>query len=48
MEQYTDLRELCSCPRDYDITSINRQGECAIQRVAGDNIALCEALSAEP
>ena len=32
---------------DYDITSINRQGSVAVQRVAGDNMALCEALSAE-
>jgi len=32
----------------YDITSINRQGEVPIQRVAADNIALCEALNAEP
>lgn len=30
---------------EYDITSINRQGTVNIQRVAGDNIALCEALN---
>ncbi|MGB5292556.1 MAG: hypothetical protein WBN41_14025, partial [Lysobacterales bacterium] len=30
---------------DYDIPSINRQGIVPIQRVAGDNIAFCEALS---
>ena len=30
---------------EYDITSINRQGIVPIQRVAGDNIALCEALN---
>jgi hypothetical protein len=29
----------------YDIPSINRQGIVPIQRVAGDNIVLCEALS---
>jgi hypothetical protein len=29
---------------DYDITSIGRQGTIPIQRVANDNIALCEAL----
>ena len=29
---------------DYDIKTINRQGSVPIQRVAGDNIALCEAL----
>ena len=32
---------------DYDITSINRQGTVPIQRVADDNIVLCEALSAD-
>jgi len=32
---------------EYDITSINRQGTVPIQRVAGDNIVLCEALSME-
>lgn len=31
----------------YDITSIGRQGSVSIQRVANDNIAVCEALSAE-
>jgi len=31
---------------DYNITSIKRQGSVAVQRVAADNIALCEALSA--
>ena len=31
---------------EYDIPSINRSGTVPIQRVAGDNIALCEALSA--
>lgn len=30
---------------DYDIPSINRQGIVPIQRVANDNIVLCEALS---
>jgi len=30
---------------EYDIPSINRQGTVPIQRVAGDNIALCEALN---
>jgi uncharacterized protein YkwD len=30
---------------NYDITAINRQGTVNIQRVVGDNIALCEALS---
>jgi len=29
---------------EYDIKSIDRQGIVPIQRVAGDNIALCEAL----
>ena len=29
---------------DYDIPSINRTGSIPIQRVAGDNIALCEVL----
>jgi hypothetical protein len=32
---------------EYDITSIDRQGTVPIQRVAGDNIALCEALNAD-
>jgi hypothetical protein len=27
---------------EYDITSIDQQGTVPIQRVAGDNIALCE------
>lgn len=31
---------------EYDIPSINQQGTVPIQRVAGDNIALCEALNA--
>ncbi len=31
---------------EYDIPSINRQGTVPIQRVADDNIALCEALNA--
>ncbi len=31
---------------DYDITSIDRQGSVPIERVAIDNVALCEALSA--
>ena len=31
---------------EYDIPSINRQGIVPIQRVAGDNIALCQALNA--
>ena len=30
---------------EYDILSINRQGTVPIQRVAGDNIVLCEALN---
>jgi len=30
---------------EYDITSINRQGIIPIQRVAGDNVTLCEALN---
>ena len=29
---------------EYNIPSINRQGTVPIVRVAGDNIALCEAL----
>jgi hypothetical protein len=29
---------------DYDITVIDRQGSIPIQRVATDNVALCEAL----
>ena len=32
---------------EYDIPSIDRQGVVPIQRVAGDNIALCEALRGE-
>ena len=32
---------------EYNIPSINRQGIVMIQRVAKDNIALCEALSAD-
>ena len=32
---------------EYDIPSINRQGTVPIQRVANDNIALCEALSSQ-
>jgi cyclophilin family peptidyl-prolyl cis-trans isomerase len=32
---------------EYDITSIGQQGSVPIQRVAVDNIALCEALSGE-
>lgn len=32
---------------EYDIPSINRQGMVPVQRVAGDNIALCEVLSTE-
>lgn len=32
---------------EYDIPSIDRKGSVPIQRVANDNIALCEALSAE-
>jgi len=32
---------------EYDIPSINRQGTIPIQRVANDNIALCEALSSD-
>jgi hypothetical protein len=30
---------------EYDIPSINRQGTVPIQRVVGDNVALCEALN---
>ena len=32
---------------EYDITSINRQGVVPIERVAGDNISLCEVLNAD-
>jgi hypothetical protein len=32
---------------EYDIPSINRQGIVPIQRVANDNIVLCEALIAD-
>jgi hypothetical protein len=32
---------------EYDIPSINKQGYVPIQRVAGDNIVLCEALSTD-
>ena len=32
---------------EYDIPSINRQGIVPIQRVANDNIVICEALSAD-
>ncbi len=32
---------------EYDIPSINRQGTVPIQRVANDNVALCETLSAQ-
>ena len=32
---------------EYDIPSITRQGSVPIQRVAGDNIALCEALNSK-
>jgi len=32
---------------EYNIPSINRQGSVPIQRVANDNIALCEALSGQ-
>ena len=32
---------------EYDIPSINRQGTIPIQRVTTDNVALCEALSAD-
>jgi hypothetical protein len=32
---------------EYDIPSINKQGTVPIQRVAGDNIALCEAINAD-
>jgi len=45
----TIMLEFSSCNRGtvtYDIPSINRQGTVPIQRVAGDNIALCEALNA--
>jgi hypothetical protein len=30
---------------EYDITSINRQGTIPIERVATDNVALCESLN---
>ena len=30
---------------NYDISSISRQGSVAVQRIADDNVALCEALS---
>ena len=46
----TIMLEFSSCNRgtvSYDIPSINRQGTVPIQRVAGDNIALCEALNAD-
>ena len=32
---------------EYEIPSIDRQGSVPIQRVASDNIALCEALIAD-
>ena len=32
---------------EYDITSIDARGTVPIQRVAGDNIALCDALLRE-
>jgi len=32
---------------EYDIPSIDRQGSVPIERVAGDNIALCEALNGQ-
>jgi hypothetical protein len=32
---------------EYDIPSINRQGVIPIERVADDNIVICEALSSE-
>ena len=32
---------------EYDIPSINRQGSVPIERVAGDNITLCETLSSQ-
>ena len=32
---------------DYDIASIDQQGSVPIQRIAGDNIALCEALAGD-
>jgi len=32
---------------EYDITSINRRGIVPIQRIASDNIVLCEALNAD-
>jgi parallel beta-helix repeat protein len=44
------MLEFSSCNRGtvtYDIPSINRQGTVPIQRVAHDNIALCEALNAD-
>ena len=33
---------------NYEITSLGLSGEIPIQRVASDNIALCEALGAQP
>ena len=32
---------------EYDITSIDQQGSVPIQRVADDNIAVCEALTVQ-
>jgi hypothetical protein len=32
---------------EYDISSINKQGTVPIQRVANDNVVLCEALNAD-
>ena len=40
--------ESCSSATvEYDLPSINRQGTIPIQRVADDNIAICEAFSAD-
>jgi hypothetical protein len=33
---------------EYDIPSIGARGKIEIERVAGDNIALCEALNQSP
>ncbi len=33
---------------EYDIPSVSRQGIVPIQRVANDNVVICEALSAQP
>jgi cyclophilin family peptidyl-prolyl cis-trans isomerase len=40
-----EFEDCNSATISYDIPSVDRQGEIAIQRVAPDNIALCEALA---